>query len=512
MPSPAQSARLPFLIVPLVVGGFLLGRASAPDGYRLFQSVFDVIAREAVDSLDANQLYEQAARGLVGRLDDPYADLQDPASYERFSRNSLGNRYAGIGLKIIEFGGGLAVLRVIPGGAAEAANVRPGDRIVAVDDSLTRGWSVERTSRALTGPPGTSVRVTFERGSPASRIARALTRRVITPNSVPFTTMLAGGIGYIPLERFSDHAASEVAESADRLARAGAKGLLLDLRGNPGGELDQAVAVAGLFLEPGQTVVRVQYRRSADTLRATAPRLVRPGLPVTVLVDSQSASASEIVAGALQDYDRALLVGTVSYGKGLVQGVYRLPGDWRLRITNGHWFTPSGRLIQRAATDSTRHLPRPVFHSVSGRLLWGGGGIVPDVSVEALGPTAPERALAELLGKRPGVASAVLDSLGVELAPETQPGFTVPSAWRSLLVSRLRAAGFALPDSLTSQGGGYLARLIEARAGIFTLTDSASFVRSADRDTQLNRALELMTTARTQRELLAEASGAGGQG
>jgi carboxyl-terminal processing protease len=508
----ARPAHLVLLVLPFLLGGFLLGRASAGDGYRLFQSVFSLVAREAVDSLDVDELYEQAARGLVAKLGDPYADLQDAGTYERFSRNTLGNRYGGIGLRIVEFAGALAVLRVIPGGAAEEANIRPGDRIIAVNDSLTTGWSVERASRTLTGPPGTTVKITIQRADPSTRLVRSLTRRVITPHAIPFTTLLPGGIGYIPLERFSDHSGGEVAESADRLAKAGAKALLLDLRGNPGGELDQAVAVASVFLDSGQTVVRVQYRRFADTLRATISRLVPPDLPIAVLVDSESASASEIVAGALQDYDRALLVGTVSYGKGLVQGVYRLPGDWRLKITNGHWYTPSGRLIQRALNDSLRRLPRPIFHSAGGRRLWGGGGIVPDVAVDATNPSGPERSLAELLGQRAGVANAILDSLGIELEPATKPGFSIPPAWRSRLLSRLRAAGFVVPDSLADQDGGYLERLIENRAGIFALSDSASFVRNAVRDAQLNRALELLTKARNQHELLAEASEPGRQG
>jgi carboxyl-terminal processing protease len=506
MGQPARRSIGALLIVPIVLGAFLAGRATPGDGYRLFNSVTDLVAREAVDSLDADQIYERAARGLVARLGDPYADLQDSAAFERYSRTVLANRYGGIGVVIIQHRGALAVLRNIPGGAADIAGIRPGDLIAAVNDSVTAGWSVDRASRALTGTPGTTVRVVLERGPGRERREYSLGRRVISPPTVPFATLLAGGIGYLPLERFSDHSALEVAESVRRLVNAGARGLLLDLRGNLGGDLDQAVAVASLFLQPGQTVARVRYRRTVDTMRTSILPVLPPGLPMVVLQDSLSASAAEIVAGSLQDCDRALVVGTVSYGKGLVQGVYRLPGNWRLRITSGHWYTPSGRLIQRTRSDSEGDRARPVFHSRSGRVVYGGGGIVPDIAVEAT-PAAPApQALATLLGSRAALATAILDSLGVELESEVAAGLQSQEAWRVELVRRLRNAGIQIPDSLVAAGSDYLDRLIAARAGLFVLSDSARFLSDARRDLQLERARRLLSEAGTQVDLLALAA------
>jgi carboxyl-terminal processing protease len=329
---------------------------------------------------------------------------------------------------------------------------------------------------------------------------------VIHPPAVPFVALLPGAVGYLPLQRFSDRSANDVAEALTRLRAAGARRLVLDLRGNPGGDLDEATQLAGLFVGSGRTVVRVQYRRYADTLRAEQGPAVSPALPMAVLVDSQSASASEIVAGALQDYDRALLVGTTSFGKGLVQGVYRLQDGWVLRLTSGHWYTPSGRLIQRTPADSSSRVARPVYHSEAGRAVLGGGGIFPDV--EVAGPTVPagELALGRQLAGHGREISDVLDRYAGELEERVGPGFTVTPGWRTEAIRRLRAAGIALDDSLAERGEGLLDRLLESRIGMFTDSDSSVFVRGADRDTQLNEALRLLRQAADQSELYAVAA------
>ena len=501
-----RSNRFFFALAPLAILAFLAGRASVGDGERLFQAVIGIVARDAVDSIPSDRIYELAARGLVASLGDPYAGLQSRQEFEKFSRNLLGNSYAGLGLRIIQARGGLAVFRVIDGGPAARAGVERGDRIVAVGDSATSDWSVGRASAALTGAPGTDIRVTFQRGRDGERYSRRFTRAVIHPPAVPFVAMLPGSVGYLPLQRFSDQSASDVAVALDRLHEAGARRLVLDLRGNPGGDLDQAARLAGLFVGQGRPVVRVQYRRFADTLEAQQGPMLAPNLPMAVLVDSQSASASEIVAGALQDYDRALVVGTTSFGKGLVQGVYRLPDGWVLRLTSGHWYTPSGRLIQKTAADSIPRTDRPVFHSAGGRTVLGGGGITPDVEVAGSTAPAADQALARQLGAKGREASDVLDRYAEELEARVTPGFTVRPEWRREAVRRLRAAGIAVDDSLAGQGAGLLNRLLEARVGLFIDTDSTSFVRSAGDDPQLVQALQLLRQASDQNGLYAVAA------
>ncbi len=325
----ARSLRRLSIAVPLAVllvgTGFALGHQGARGGFRLFQSVFDVVAAEAADSLEADSIYTTAARGLVAALDDPYAQLFNRREFADFNRNALGNRYGGIGLRIARIRGGVQVWRVIPGGPAEAAGVQRGDRIVQVGDSVTTGWTTDRVANLLTGMPGTPVQVTLTRHGTGERYTLDLTRAVISLSSVPFAALLDGGIGYLPVQRFSDRSATDVAGAIQRLQAAGATGYVLDLRGNPGGSLEQAVQMTNLFVAEGRLIVEVRGRRTDDSLRGVRPPLLDDRLPLVVLVDSASASASEILAGALQDYDRALVVGTTTFGKGVVQGAYNLP-------------------------------------------------------------------------------------------------------------------------------------------------------------------------------------------
>ncbi len=500
-----QAAALAALVLPLAAGGFIVGRASRADGYELFRSVISVLANEGIDSLSADSLFRLASRGLVAAVDDPYAELFSPQDFARFSRNTLQNRYGGIGLRIIRMRGAVTVFRVIPGGPAGEAGVQRGDRIEAVNDSVATDWTTDRASNTLTGQPGTSVRVTFGRPRSGERYTVELTRRIITVQTVPFVATLEGGIGYIPLPRsFSDHSAGEVAEAAQRLSAAGARGLILDLRGNPGGSLEQAVALANVFLPQGQPVVRVRYRRQDDTLRGDRAPVVRSELPMVVLVDSASASASEIVAGALQDYDRAVLIGTTSFGKGLVQGAYNLPEGWVLRVTTGHWFTPSGRLIQRQRGDTLPGVVRPAFRSRAGRTVFGGGGITPDLFAYADTTASGDRALNRWLNERGGaIARQVLDDYLAELEPEATPTFMIAPAWRQEYVTRLRAAGLPVPDSLVAGGATFLDRLIDINLSNLALSDSATFVRNVPRDSQLARATALLRRAGTQTELFA---------
>lgn len=496
--------------LPLALGGYALGRQQGEGGYRILRTALELVATQAVDSLDADSIYTAAARGLVGKLNDPYAALFSPGDYANFSRNGLGNRYGGIGLRIVRIRGAIQVWRVIAGGPAEAAGVGQGDHILQVGDSVTAGWSTGQVADQLTGPAGTSVRVVFAHRGTRERYERELVRAVISVPAVPFTALLPGNIGYLPVVNFSDHSADDVAAALARLRAEGATRFLLDLRDNPGGNLEQSVRMAGLFLGAGRLVVRVRSRRSDDSIRADAPALLGTDVPLVVLVDSGTASASEIVAGALQDYDRALLVGTNTFGKGVVQGAYNLPDGWVLKLTTGRWYTPSGRPLQRTRADSAR-AARPVVHSFAGRAILGGGGVVPDLVVyDDTLPVAAQR-LARLLNTRAPVVNDVLDSIAGDAAASPQPDFARTGEWRTGLLTRLRSAGLQLSDTLGPGAAEYLDRLLDDRVTAFALTDSALFATRAPRDTQLKRALSLLRARRTQQELLAaEPKPAGG--
>lgn len=484
--------------------GFAFGRRSADQGYQLYQDVLQLVSQEAVDSLSPDSLYTMSARGLVQVLDDPYSELFNRRDYENFSRNALGNRYGGIGLRIVRVRDTVQAFRIIPGGPAEAAGIRRGDRIVRIADSAAIGWTTDRVANALTGTPGTTVVVALARRGSAQPYQVRLTRAIITVSVVPFTSLLPGNIGYIPIQRFSDHSAADVAGAIQDLQARGATSYLLDLRGNPGGSLDQAVAMTNLFIDAGRPVVSVRGRHTDDTLRGGSPPLLAPSTPIAVLVDSNTASASEILSGALQDYDRALIVGTNTFGKGVVQGAYPLPDGWVLKLTTARWFTPLGRPLQRTRADSAREV-RPTYRTFGGRTILGGGGVVPDVIVYADTLSSTAMSLNRLLNTRASVVNGVLDNFAADMEDTLRSNFSVMPAWRDTLLHRLRAAGLLLPESLDTSATGYLNRVIEASVGSLVLSDSEQFARRQPRDQQLARAIELLRGRHTQADLLAAA-------
>ena len=491
--------------LPLVGTGFVVGRHFPADGYQLYRSVFQLVSQEAVDSLPPDSLYQMSARGLIAVLDDPYSELFNRHDFENFNRNALGNRYGGVGLRIVNIRDTVQVFRVVPGGPAEAAGVQRGDRIITVGDSSAIGWTTDRVANHLTGEPGTPVTVGLLHHLSGQQYSVTVNRAVISVSVVPFTTLLAGNIGYVPIQRFSDRAAADVAAAVHQLEAQGATSFILDLRGNPGGSLDQAVAMGDLFVGPGRAIVTVKARHAVDTLRGTSAAMLPPRTPLAVLVDSSSASASEIVAGALQDYDRALLVGTNTYGKGVVQGAYTLPDGWVLKLTTARWYTPLGRPLQRTRADSARAV-RPTYTTFGGRQILGGGGVVPDVIVFSDTLSSTALSLLRILNTRASLVNDVLERYAGELESQAGPGFQVLPAWRNELLHRFRTAGLLLPDSLDAGAAFYLDRLLEARVGDLVLSDSQTFARRMPRDQQLARAMALLQGTRSQAELLAAAT------
>ena len=224
---------------PLLVGGFVFQERATADGARLFGQVLDLVSSRFVDTVDAGQLYEKAARGLVGQLQDPYSELMSPSQVRSFN-SSTGGRYGGLGMSIEEQQGkGITVAKVFHNTPAERAGIREGDVIVIVDTVTTRGWTSKKTADALTGTPGTKVTVGFARPGVAAPIKVEFTRAVIRVPAVPYEITFDGKVGYIPLEQFNENATNELVESVKRLQSQGARGVVLDLRSNPGGFLDK---------------------------------------------------------------------------------------------------------------------------------------------------------------------------------------------------------------------------------------------------------------------------------
>ena len=510
------------VVLPVMVGGFMLQRREATDAARMFAQVFARVAADAVDSVAPDAMYEKAARGLVKGLNDPYADLYSPQELSSFSRNSLGNSYGGVGMLIEDQQGTFTVAKVYPHTPAEAGGVQLGDRIVSVNGTSTTGLKLEGVSSRLTGTPGSSVKVTFARGGVSQPIESQFTRAIVHIPAVPFAVMLDDRIGYIPVQKFNESSGGEVETALRQLAGQGARSFVLDLRGNGGGDFDESLRMANLFLKRGQDIVTVRSRSTSPVVSRTMEQPLVPDAPLVVLTDGYTASASEIVAGALQDHDRGVVIGTTSFGKGLVQTLWTLEGGWALKMTTGKWYTPSGRSIQRERkllddgrlvevvpdsleTDSVRKA-RPTFKSDAGRVVYGGGGITPDVIVPSDTITAAQQTFLKALAPKSQESYLVLYRTALEQKGAVKSNFTVSQAWRDSVYARLTAAGVQLTRAQYDAARELIDRDLERRVASMAFGDSASFRRSISYDTQLRRAMDLLKSGGTQRDVLAAAT------
>ena len=507
------------VVLPVVVGGFMLQRREATDAARLFAQVFARVAADAVDSVAPDAMYEKAARGLVRSLNDPYADLYSPQELASFSRNTLGNAYGGVGMLIEDQQGSFTVAKVYPHTPAEAGGVQLGDRIESVNGVSTKGMKLEGVSGRLTGSPGSSVKVTLSRAGVSQPIDAQFTRAVVHIPAVPFAVMLDDRIGYIPVQRFNETSGGEVETALRQLAGQGARAFVLDLRGNGGGDFDESLRMANLFLKRGQDIVTVRSRSEAPAVSRSVEQPTVPDAPLVVLTDGYTASASEIVAGALQDHDRGVVIGTTSFGKGLVQTLFTLEGGWALKMTTGKWYTPSGRSIQRERqlqadgrlvevipdsleTDSVRKA-RPTFKSDAGRTVYGGGGITPDVIVPADTVSNAEQVFLKALAPKSQESYLVLYRTALEQKGKVDAGFAVAPAWRDSVYTRLQKAGVQIQRAEFDAARALVDRDLERRIAAMSFGDSAAFRRTVSYDGQLRRAIELLRGSASQRELLA---------
>jgi carboxyl-terminal processing protease len=498
------------LLVPGVAGGWMLHGAMPQNGARVFEQVLQIIGRDAIDGISQDSAYIQAARGLIERLGDDYAEIYSPEELARFSREQLGANYGGVGMQIEDQAGLVTVTRVFPNTPAERGGVRPGDRIVTVDGQTTRGLRLDEVSGRLLGPAGTDVRVTFNRAGVDQPITGTFTRAVVHIPAVPYALVLDGGVGYIPLQRFNEGATNDVRSAIRRLQEQGATSYILDVRGNGGGSLEEALNISNLFLRSGQEISRVEYRnRPADVYTARNATMLADA-PMVVLSDAFSASASEIVAGALQDHDRALVLGTGSFGKGLVQQIYPLDGGWALKLTTGKWFTPAGRTIQRGKDDEGRPLDlplaeKPEYRTPAGRIIYGGGGITPDVIVRPDTMDAAEQQFMRAVGSAQQQVYVAIYDQALHVMDGVRSDFNISSAWRDQLFSRMQQAEVGISRAQFDEARPLLDRLLEQRVASLAFGDSAGFRRFAPHDAQLRTALDLLQQGRTQREVFAAA-------
>jgi carboxyl-terminal processing protease len=522
-----RSAIAAIALLPVVAGGFLVQNRATTDGARVLDQVFSLVSQRYVDTVGSAALYEKAAKGLVKELNDPYSELFSPKELANFSQQTNG-KYAGIGMQIEDLQGAITISKVFPHTPAEGGGVREGDKILYVDSLSTRGWTTQKVSDYLIGTPGTKVTVKFGRPGVPEPISTTFTRQVIHIPAVPYAIVLDNKIGYIPVQRFNETAAEEVQTAVARLAKEGVKGVVLDMRGNPGGILDQSIAMSNLFLKNGQEIVSVRSRASDPQSYSTSGNPTFPTLPLTVLTDEYTASASEIVAGALQDHDRALVVGSTSFGKGLVQTLYPLDGGYALKITTAKWYTPSGRTIQKerkfvngrfveekpdsskkdSVETEAQKKARPAFKSDAGRTVYGGGGITPDVLVSDDTLTTAEQAFNKAIAPKSQQVYVALADYALDLSRGANKDFRVQPQWRDELFRRLTAKGVTVDRAQFDASGRYVDRLLEQRVARLVAGDSTAKRRDLPFDAPLRKAIELMEKGQSQRDLFAVAAAA----
>jgi len=495
---------LGILSVALVSGGWLFSHGLTGGGApfaseRLFDNVFAHVQRHYIDSISTGELFDRATKGMLEELGDPNTVYLRPDRLRRLTEATSGV-YTGLGVRFDSRDGWPMIMAPLPGGPGERAGLIAGDRLVEIAGRTTRGWTDEETARALRGPVGSTVQLVVERPGQPRRIPLTLTRSEIHRQAVRRTALLDNGVGYVDVKMFTDSTERELAGAIDSLTKAGMKSLVLDLRANPGGLLTQGVAVADLFLDEGQPIVSMRGRvDNANRSYRDEAAQRWPQLPLLVLVDDASASASEIVAGALQDHDRALVMGQTTYGKGSAQAVFQLSVGGGLKITTARWYTPSGRSIDRAPAVNAEgdDLARgEQFRTDAGRAVFGGGGITPDVIAGDTALSPGELALQNALGARITDFRDALTAYAITLRGRgvvPSPDFTVTSrmfdgAWREM-----RSRGFEFDRSIFDGARPLVARLLAREIVRLEFGREAEARRSIADDDVIQQAVRALT-------------------
>lgn len=363
-----------------------------------YQKASEIIRNNYVTDVDEETLSKVAIQGMLKSL-DPHSDYLDPKSFREFN-DKQHSQYFGIGALIGTRNRVTYVLEPFKGSPASRAGLRYGDHIVSINGQDTADWSSDKVRNLLLGERGTQLSVTVKRMGMAEPLTVNITRDGIWRPSIPNFYMIKPGIGYIGLiSGFQSTTSRELTNAIAQLREEGAESFILDLRGNGGGYLDQGIKVCDQFLQRGQSIVSTRGRPGKSFDQDEVARIgASDNFPLVILVDRQTASASEIVAGAIQDHDRGLIVGEQTFGKGLVQRIFPLINGGGLILTIAHYYTPSGRLIQRdysngslfeyyyrrSANGETINQPKRTEERKTdlGRTVYGGGGIEPDVKVE----------------------------------------------------------------------------------------------------------------------------------
>ena len=349
--------------------------------FTLFNRIYEAVSTRYVEEVQVDDLMQASIKGMLDTL-DPYTQYMEKNHYQELRIGTKG-KFEGLGINIGIRGGVLTVISPIEDTPAHRIGIQAGDKIVQIEGESTEGFTTAKAASLLRGPKGTQVTITIEREGVPEPIDYTITRDVIEVKSISYAGVIDDGIGYIRLRKFSQHSGQEVREALEEVLQHDVQGLIFDLRMNSGGLLSEAVDVTDKFLPKDRLIVSTKGRGGENEVKFVAQEEpVYGDKPLVVLVDKGSASASEIFAGAIQDWDRGLIVGTLTFGKGLVQSVLPIGSDEALKITTAKYYTPSGRCIQKEDVEE-EDVEQERFYTESGRIVYAGGGVTPDIEIEA---------------------------------------------------------------------------------------------------------------------------------
>lgn len=498
----------------------------------LMMDVFDRVMLNYVDEMDPRDIAEAAIKGMLDELDEHSVFLK-PENYEDL-RTSTEGEFGGLGIVIQPRDHYPTVMSPMEGTPAYYMGIQGGDQIIEIEGESTYDFTSREAVEQLRGPKGSQVSITIKRPGREEPFPVTITRDIIKVESVPYAFMMED-IGYIRVQNFAKTTTDELREKLAHLDDQGMRGLILDLRYNPGGLLDAAKRVSELFLERGTLLVYTKGRLPANSMSFYAERRGQTlnKVPMVVLVNGSSASASEIVAAALQDHDAALVVGKTTFGKGSVQTVFQLNHTEALKLTTARYYTPAGRSIHKDRETEGHHLnednplaqddqlqddpadletPRfekDAYTTDSGRVVYGGGGVTPDIEIDQSYRTDFEVAV-----ERDGALfSFAVDYVNShpDLPADWSPDAGVLAQFGEHLAERenihdfLEVFELSLSDSLLTANTDFLEWGVRREVLRRTQGSSAAYQVAIEKDTQLHEALELFDEARSLDDLLAEA-------
>ena len=527
------------VVLSSIVGGLLGGQVAAesessiqtsPNEFlKNFTEALDVIQLTYADKVGPDKLVYSAIRGML-RVLDPHSSFFDAKEFSRL-REEQHSKYYGLGIRVRPLlrdqGRHVIVEPPAIGSPAERKGLRAGDVITRIEGESIDDWTSDEVVSHLKGPRGTTVNITIERPGIRDPLEINIERDEIPLITVPYAFEVNPGIGYVKIDRFSESTSDEFESKLEELDIDHLSGLILDLRDNPGGLLNQAIQISDFFLPSGELVVSTKGRVEGSAKSYKARNDVEVKVPLVVLINRHSASASEIVAGALQDHDRALVLGEASFGKGLVQSVYPLDSDTGMALTTAKYYTPSGRLIQRDYsgsnfeyfymnvdnTASEDNAEREIHRTDSGREVFGGGGIAPDIVVPMRELNRFEATLTSkdvffqyarrlTSGQVPSASNFQLPvkkdevTIDREKSHEALPELNINDAILDDFKQYLRERNIEFTDKEVSDNVDFISRRIKQEVFTSSFGLQEGFRVAVQGDTQVLKALEMMPEAK----------------